>query len=250
MRTRPLMYTQLADIYRDLSLEVSGIDFSPPVFHVYNPLDYAWSGFERYLRYCEPNVDFFLVGMNPGPWGMVQTGIPFGDARMVSEWLRIDAHPAKPVNEHPKRPIHGMDCPRAEISGQRLWGWAEKDFGTPEAFFRSFFVGNYCPLAFLEENGKNRTPDKLKKEERKRLFTLCDRALEKALAVIRPQMALGIGKFAESRLREVGKNTDTPTGGLPHPSPANPRANKGWADLARKALREYASSQKIKRLNL
>ena len=37
---------------------------------------------------------------------------------------------------------------------------------TAEAFFERFFVHNYCPLVFLEESGRNRTPDKLPKAER------------------------------------------------------------------------------------
>lgn len=231
--------SKLADIYRDLSRELDQMRFSSPVFHVYNPLDYARSGFEQYLEYCRPGVPFVLLGMNPGPWGMVQTGVPFGDAQMVRDWLGIKAEPDKPEEEHLARPVHGLNCPRREVSGRRLWGWAKEDYRIPGNFFSRFFVSNYCPLAFLEESGRNRTPDKLQPAEKKQLFALCDKALKKSLTIIRPAIVLGIGKFAESRIQKACAGMNFKIGGIAHPSPASPLANKGWADLARNKIREY-----------
>src|SRR5688572_32536315 len=95
--------------------------------------------------------------MNPGPFGMAQTGVPFGDVAMVRDWLGIVAAVAKPRDEHPKRPVLGFECQRSEVSGARLWGWARARFGTPQRFFERFFVANYCPLAFMESSGANRT---------------------------------------------------------------------------------------------
>ncbi len=232
----------LCKIYRDLADEVSILEFSAPVFHVYNPLDYAREGFEEYLGYCRAEVDFFLLGMNPGPWGMVQNGIPFGDTSMVRDWLKIDSKPARPEHEHPKRPILGFDCPRPEISGRRLWGWARDEYKNPENFFARFFVGNYCPLAFLEKEGRNRTPDKLKAAEREKLFALCDKASARAVELIRPKMVLGIGRFAEKRAGTACRESKIKIGGLPHPSPASPKANQGWARLAKEKIREYEKS--------
>ncbi|MFP4658176.1 MAG: hypothetical protein ACLFMP_05770, partial [Desulfonatronovibrionaceae bacterium] len=143
----PGMLKGLKQNYRRLAEETNGLSFSSPVSHVYNPLLYARTPFEEYLSFCRPGVDFLLVGMNPGPWGMVQTGVPFGDADMVRNWLQIKSVPLPPPAEHPARPVHGPRCPRSEVSGRRLWGWAQRDFGTPEEFFSRFFVGNYCPLA-------------------------------------------------------------------------------------------------------
>ena len=31
----------------------------------------------------------------------------------------------KPSKEHPQRPVQGLACPKTEVSGARLWGWAQ-----------------------------------------------------------------------------------------------------------------------------
>ena len=96
--------------------------------------------------------------MNPGPFGMAQTGIPFGDVTMVRDFLGIDGAVGRPEREHPKRRVEGMACARSEVSGTRLWGWARDEFGTAEHFFGRFFVANYCPLVFMEASARNLDP--------------------------------------------------------------------------------------------
>jgi len=177
-----------------------------------------------------------LVGMNPGPWGMVQTGVPFGEGSFVRDWLKIDAPIEAPEVQHPARPVLGLACGRSEVSGARLWGWARSRFGDAEAFFRRFFVANYCPLCFMEESGRNRTPDKLTAPERERLFGVCDAALRRLAEVLQPRMVIGVGAFAESRARAALGDMGSVIGRIPHPSPASPAANKGWAEQAERAL--------------
>ena len=58
--------------------------------------------------------------MNPGPWGMVQTGVPFGEVSLVREWLGIDATIRRPKVLHPDRPVEGFLCQRREVSGSRF----------------------------------------------------------------------------------------------------------------------------------
>ncbi len=170
--------------------------------------------------------------MNPGPWGMAQTGVPFGEVSIVREWLQIDGDVDKPAVEHPKRPIQGLACPRSEVSGARLWGWARDTFGTPARFFARFFIANYCPLCFMEESGRNRTPDKLPAAEREPLLAACDRALRKTVEYLKPAHVIGIGTFAESRAREALDDMGVQIGRILHPSPASPQANKDWAGTA------------------
>ena len=225
-------------IVRRLTRNVKRLTFLSPVTHVYNPLDYAFEAHKTYLeRFCRPGVDALLLGMNPGPWGMVQTGVPFGEVELVRDWLRIDSGVRKPKVEHPKRPIDGFDCHRSEVSGKRLWGWAKERFGEPEKFFKRFFVWNYCPLAFMEASGRNRTPDKLPLPERKPLYAHCDEALTRIVDHVKPGMVLGIGKFAEKRAQVV-LGTEIRIGTILHPSPASPIANKGWAKQAEKQLKD------------
>ncbi len=209
--------------------------FEPPVTHVYNPLEYAGKSYKRYLKlYGDRPKEVILVGMNPGPWGMAQTGIPFGEVNSVRDWMGIEAPVGSPPEIHPKRPVQGFACARSEVSGKRLWGWAAKAFDTPERFFARFFVANYCPLVFYEESGKNRTPDSLRVAEKRPLLAACDLALRRTVEWLEPAHVVGIGNFAEARAREALAGLDVTIGRISHPSPANPRANRGWEPLIAK----------------
>ncbi len=224
-------------ISRALSRGVDRLEFAPPVTHVYNPLSYARRTHEQYLkRFASEGAGNLLLGMNPGPYGMAQTGVPFGEVEHVREWLDIQAKIERPATEHPKRPVLGFECPRSEVSGRRLWAWARERFASPEAFFRRFFVWNYCPLAFLEDSGRNRTPDKLPAAERAALFELCDLALQRIVEHMAPQCVIGVGRFAEVRARSALNESSCDFGMILHPSPASPIANRGWAPQVDKQL--------------
>lgn len=172
-----------------------------------------------------------MLGMNPGPYGMVQTGVPFGEISMVRDWMGIRAPVQQPQIVHPKRPIQGFDCKRSEVSGRRLWGWAAERYGSAPQFFERFFVLNYCPLVFMEAGGRNRTPDKLFREERDALYAVCDAALRQAIAALQPKALIGVGKFAYDKLDRLLGDERPPLHLAPHPSPASPVANRGWAPL-------------------
>jgi single-strand selective monofunctional uracil DNA glycosylase len=220
-----------------LSESVRALQFSPPITHVYNPLEYARAPHHRYLeKYGRGDREVVFLGMNPGPFGMAQTGVPFGDVKMVRDWLAIDEPVGKPPHEHPKRIVQGFACTRSEVSGTRLWGWARDRFKTPESFFARFFVWNYCPLFFMEESGRNFTPDKLPAKEKEALQRICGSALAEIVAIMNPKYVIGVGAFAETRAREALNGYAGIIGSIPHPSPANPAANRGWAAAAEKAL--------------
>jgi single-strand selective monofunctional uracil DNA glycosylase len=229
----------LVRISRDLARRVDRLDFSAPVTHVYNPLRYAAAVHEAYLaRYGQGPKPAILLGMNPGPFGMAQTGVPFGDVSIVRDWLALQGTVGRPPREHPKRPVLGLDCPRSEVSGARLWGWARTTFGTPDRFFSQFFVVNYCPLVFMEETGRNRTPDKLPAAEQQALFDACDEALRRIVELLRPRHVVGVGAFAADRARRVLGDLPLGLGTILHPSPASPLANVDWAGTAARQLRD------------
>lgn len=227
----------LEKIAKKLSAAVDALTFTEPVAAVYNPLAYAKKPLNQYLsQYGAPEKEIVLVGMNPGPFGMAQTGVPFGDVSMVRDWMRICAPVQQPPSVHPKRPVLGFDCDRCEVSGQRLWGWARQRYPKAEDFFQRFFVWNYCPLCFMEASGRNRTPDKLLPDERERLYAVCDDALSEVIKTLNPKYVIGVGKFALARIDAVLARTAAPhgriTGSILHPSPASPVANRGWAAAA------------------
>jgi single-strand selective monofunctional uracil DNA glycosylase len=228
--------------------EVDRLSFADPVRHVYNPLDYAWAPHQAYLnRFGNSRKRMLLLGMNPGPYGMMQTGVPFGEVAAVTDWMQLREPVAAPADQHPKRPILGFDCPRSEVSGRRLWGWARLRFGTAEAFFAQAFVVNYCPLVFLEAGGRNRTPEQLPAVELRALQQACDRHLAACITTLEPDWLIGVGGFAEKRLRAIveGDGLDSPLarrlhiGQILHPSPASPAANRGWSDAVDRRLADY-----------
>lgn len=234
----------LADVVAQAVPELERMTFSEPVDCIYDPLVYAWDLHRQYLeRFGRGHKQVVLLGMNPGPFGMVQTGVPFGEVEAVRSWMGLRGKVAKPRVEHPKRPILGLETTRSEVSGRRLWGWAAQRFVTPQRFFRRFFVYNYCPLAFLGRTGANLTPDKLKKAETAPLFAACDRTLRRVVEQLRPEWLVGVGAFAEARIervfaRELAAGT-VRSGRIPHPSPASPLANQGWEALADEAFGEF-----------
>jgi single-strand selective monofunctional uracil DNA glycosylase len=214
-----------------LARETGSLSFAEPVSHVYDPLRYAASAHREYLRrFATTQKRQVYLGMNPGPWGMAQTGVPFGHVALVRDWLGISTEIGRPEHEHPKRPVDGFACARSEPSGGRLWGTVAERYETPEAFFRERFVANYCPLLFLQESGRNRTPDQLPASERDALFAACDRHLRVLCETLAPEWLIGVGTFARKRAEKVLANTGIRVVEILHPSPASPAANRGWAE--------------------
>ena len=224
---------------RTLRDAVGRMQFRPPVAYAYNPLDYAWSAHEQFLRkFGGGSKRVLFLGMNPGPFGMAQTGVPFGEVAAVRDWLGICTSVQQPKSAHPKRPIEGFDCARSEVSGRRLWSLFAEKFGTPERFFADHFVVNFCPLAFTDEGGRNVTPDKLTAAETATLFEACDEHLRQVVAATGAQWVIGVGDFAEKRARTALDNGTVRFGRILHPSPASPAANKDWAGTATRQLQD------------
>lgn len=243
---------KLINAARKMSRACDALEFGGAVAWVYNPLDYAWAMHRQYIeRFGQGQKKALLLGMNPGPFGMVQTGVPFGEVAAVRDWMQLDAPIKSPASWHPKRPVKGFDCTRSEVSGRRLWGWAAEHFGSAEEFFARFFVVNYCPLVFLEASGRNLTPDKLPASEQQAIGTICDAHLATVLDILQPQWAIGVGAYAAKRLsvlceapidkgdggtRSEPGNRGIRVGQVLHPSPASPIANRGWAPAAHATL--------------
>ena len=235
--TNPAFAARILEATAELRDQADRLEFADPVAFTYNPLDYAWDLHEQYVRRWGASPRrVLLLGMNPGPWGMAQTGVPFGEIDAVKDWLRLTGRVRKPDPEHPKRPVLGLDCPRSEVSGRRLWGYFQERFGSPEAFFAEHIIINYCPLVFMEESGRNRTPDKLPAAESAPLFAACDARLRGLIDLYRPQWLVGVGGFARKKLEALVGKDPGPEGPLLgtilHPSPASPAANRGWAAAA------------------
>jgi len=243
----PSLATQVLAATAELRDQVDDLVFAEPVAFVYNPLRYAWKLHEKYVRrYGNTRKRVLMLGMNPGPWGMAQTGVPFGEISMVRDFMGLSGRVERPDPEHPKRPVLGLETTRSEVSGRRLWGYFGERFGGAEGFFAEHFVLNYCPLVFMEESARNRTPDKLPVAETEPLFAACDARLRRLVDLYQPVWVVGVGGFARKKLEALyGKKVPQCAGHRPenigtvlHPSPASPAANRGWAPAAEKQMRE------------
>ena len=99
-------------------------------------------------------------------------------------------------------------------------------------------MANYCPLQFIESSGRNRTPNQLRKDEKHLLVAACDRALQRTVEFLKPRYVIGVGKFAQERARTAIADPAITVAGITHPSPANPKANRGWDALVRQEFKE------------
>ncbi|MDA3939557.1 MAG: single-stranded DNA-binding protein [Spirochaetia bacterium] len=234
---------QLLKATEILARDTDKLKFSGKVNHVYNPLVYAKEAHEDYIKkYGTGKKKVLFLGMNPGPWGMAQTGIPFGEVSYAKNWLKIEGVILQPEKSHSKRPIEGWNCPRSEVSGRRLWSLMEERYKTAASFFKDHYIENYCPLVFMEVGGKNLTPDKLPVEERDPLKKICDDHLRKVIGIMEPEYLVGVGKYAEKNFKRVVETMNNSEkykiSAILHPSPANPHANRGWSEAVTKQLIE------------
>lgn len=214
--------------------------------YVYDPLDYAWEPHEAYIRRYGAGGRRLAVflGMNPGPWGMGQTGVPFGDPTLVREWLGLGGA-VRPFDRcHPGRPVLGFDSKRREESGTTLWGWVRERFGSASRFFKDYYVTNYCPLLMFDTAGKNVTPADFRKgaAQLAALYEVCDAHLEELLRTLDPRYVVGIGRFARDRAQAVVDAAGLPieVGCITHPSP---QTRGHWGPGGWGGLVEYEMAQ-------
>ncbi|KAK9309418.1 hypothetical protein QLX08_000903 [Tetragonisca angustula] len=225
---------QLLSLEQNLAIEVGKITFHSPVEYVYNPLEYAFNIHTMYVeKYCKTVKKILFLGMNPGPWGMVQTGVPFGEINMVRDWLKISGPVGKPAKEQPSRKVTGFQCTRSEVSGKRLWGLFQELCKSPEKLFKHAYIHNYCPIALMNKKGCNITPAELKAPEVQTLHAACDKALAKTISILKVEIVIGIGGYAEKRAQLVVQSSKLPVKVLclPHPSPRAVN-NKNWSEKA------------------
>lgn len=231
---------------KELSAAMEELEFGAPVAYTYNPLEYAWAGHEAYVRrFVRTKKKALYLGMNPGPFGMAQTGVPFGEVAAVTQWMGISAPIGQPPKTHPKRPVQGFFCPRSEVSGRRLWGLFEEMYGTADAFFEHSYVANYCPLIWMGESGANITPAQLPKEQAAQIDAACQRHLVRLIEILEPRCLIGVGAYALKQLQAAAATLGAERfelGSIVHPSPASPVANKCWPERPRQQIRDILAA--------
>ena len=164
--------------------------------------------------------------MNPGPFGMAQSGVPFGATELAKNFLGISGNFRDPVGRHPKRPIEGLDFQRQEVSGTRLWGLLEEIWKDPITIHQNVFLVNHCPLLLLGKSGRNITPANISGPATRKLLKLCDKHLKVVVESLDISRIIGVGKYAEKRAEIAFSGTNIEISSCWHPSPASPLANK------------------------
>ncbi len=213
----------ILELSESLSSELEKVDWEFAGI-VCNPLVYAWENYAEYVRMSVSNSSIILfLGMNPGPYGMMQTGVPFGDINAVKNYLKISGTVLEPECNPPHKRVEGMKISRGEISGQKFWKMAST-YGSPEEFFAVASVFSFCPLAFIDGR-RNITPDELPVSDRKTIDRICGSSLSALLDILSPSRCIALGHYAEKRLLSSG--VDAPVY-FPHPSPRNPKSMEFW----------------------
>ena len=207
---------------------------------VYNPLAYAWEPHRAYLELASgEGAKTLLLGMNPGPHGMGQMGIPFAATSVVRDLLKItDLEVGQPRNPHPKRSVSGLDWPKEEVSGTRLWGLLADEYGSAESIFKSVFLLNHCPLMlFSGERATNITPDKISGPTTQALLERCDEHLREVVDIMQIRRVIGVGRYSEKRALNALSGIDISVTTCWHPSPASPLANRNKGEDWKKNVR-------------
>jgi single-strand selective monofunctional uracil DNA glycosylase len=95
-------------------------------------------------------------------------------------------------------------------------------------------------LLFLEntKQGRNVIPEELPNEVMAPVNKECDKLLRVMVETLGVRTVVGVGGYAETRAREALDGLLVKYAKVPHPSPANPVANRGWSAAATKALVE------------
>ncbi|XP_045207179.2 uncharacterized protein LOC123559429 isoform X2 [Mercenaria mercenaria] len=233
---------QYLQIEQRICQKMLPIKYGYPVTVVYSPLTYAFQTHRDFVsKFCTSERTILFLGMNPGPYGMSQNGVPFGEALTTRNWLKITGDVYKPEIEHPKKLITGLACTRNEVSGARFWGLFQKICKVPANFFKNCFVYNFCPLAYMSESGKNITPPQLVHSELDQINEACDAGLVELVKLLNIRMVIAVGKFVQQRASKALHNAgimNIKVECILHPSPINPHANKGWEQIVAKQLIE------------
>ncbi|XP_049285272.1 single-strand selective monofunctional uracil DNA glycosylase [Anopheles funestus] len=236
-------WQQVYHIEQELSAALRKVTLPSDVAACYDPIEYASEIHCAYLqRFLDGPKPILFLGMNPGPWGMCQTGVPFGYVPAVRDWMGLRGTVTKPKPELAARPVEGLACTREEQSGKRWWGLYEELCGTSDGFFRSCFVYNLCPLAFFHQTGRNITPSELKGKAKGEIQSISEQYLAIALTLLKPKIVISVGRYTEDRIKSLTKqNKIDPTIAtycMPHPSPRSLN-NTNWPEKAKLWLTEH-----------
>jgi len=180
---------------------------------VWNPALYALDIYQEYLTKFPPEPGAILaLGLNPGPYGMAQTGIPFTDCRTASGALGMEMTiPGKAPDDLISRlkKANGKWRGTYERSSLGMYRFLILAWGDIKTAYRNWFVGNPCPLLFLDPERWNVTPADPRLRRMKEVGELRQRAVIGFSEILNPRGIVCFGKdvakaVGEVAIRQVG----------------------------------------------
>jgi single-strand selective monofunctional uracil DNA glycosylase len=231
---------------------------------VLNPGRYGERWHARFRRaYPMSPRPLLVFGLNPGPYGMAQTGVPFTDLKRLESalpglWKDLVASGEPVTRPGLAPPSLARHLTRTfESSSVRVYRFLERAYGRPELALREVVFVNPCPLLFIDpETGANRTPADLPRALRARKAAELVHAFEElrratvleAVAELEPRGAILLGRDVAAA---VGEALRAALGARSvveweHPARAVPETwSRGLADELRKRglLRPLAKSR-------
>jgi len=191
-----------------------------------DPTSYAFGNYTRFMQLAAsgPRLALF-VGMNPGPHGMAQTGIPFGDVDTARVLLggadTIDPLPGLRAASGAAWDCKGLAYHRGEQSGMRLWSALSQLCGSPQAALERCCIVNYCPLYMVGPELENITPSDLPRRHdiTRALEAACDEHLRQLVLGLEVKTVLSFGSYAHASARRALSGFPVDFYTTPHPSP-------------------------------
>ncbi|XP_073819638.1 uncharacterized protein isoform X2 [Musca autumnalis] len=232
------LWKQFYDLERELNVKLREFSFQ---LHTYNPVVHAAEIHCNYLqKYLDSPKRILFVGMNPGRYGALQTGIPFGNITTVKIGMGLKGRITPTPGQRGKIRIRGLEAPEVEhdSSSTRFWRLISELFDGAENYldllFEKCFVHNFCPLVFIDSDGLNVSLPYI--EPNPRLFAECRKTLGKQITLLKPDLIICIGKFVRSMLSKTRQAKGREILMIEHPSYKNYISADKWIEDAKEVF--------------
>lgn len=201
---------------------------------VWNPQLY---GLPLYRRFAEGHLPakpgaLLAFGLNPGKYGMSQTGIPFTDVTRAAQiGIPLEPPGVAPVSLRPF-----LKSYRVERSSASVYGLLDEVWGSPREGWRAMWALAPCGLLFLEKEGENVTPAdaRLKRDD---VLALRLRVIRESVALAKPRGVLLLGQDVARVAADALADQDVLV--VDHPVARGPgrRGPAWWADVVAREVR-------------
>ena len=202
---------------------------------VWNPQLYGLPLYRRFATEHLPTSRGAIValGLNPGKYGMSQTGIPFTDVtRAARVGIAIEPPGLAPASLRPF-----LKSYRVERSSASVYNLLDALWGGPAEGWRRLWAVAPCGLLFLEPDGTNVTPADARLARRDDVRELRLRVIRESVEAARPRGVLLLGQDVARVAADALGDVETLV--VDHPVARGPgrRGPAWWAGVVAQAVR-------------